>query len=76
MQERDATLLFKSGELTGAVVKRRGDQAGWTVMLQTIHHETDELVVKHTKKTRIFRTSDAALRWCQKVGFDEVTVYV
>lgn len=52
------------------------DQArsGWIVLLQTTRGETIALENKRGRSIRLFKTSDAALRWCQRIGFREISI--
>lgn len=75
MQEREALLLMESNELTRLTVRRHTNTPGWVILIQTSSNPGEQaLVTKRGKTNRIFKTSDAALRWCKKVGFNEVNV--
>lgn len=77
MQEREAFLLMESNELTRLTVSRQPTPSGWVINIHTTHNNGDQiLVTKRGKTNRIFKTSDAALRWCKKIGFDEVIVHL
>lgn len=76
MQEREALLLMESNELVRLVVCREASHAGWIIKMDTKSSPNNQhtLATKREKTQRVFKTSDAALRWCKKIGFDEVTV--
>lgn len=78
MQEREAIALKKSGELTSICIYRQPKMKGWVIKFQTSASKAsgkeDTLVTKREKTSRVFKTSDAALRWSKKIGFDEVTI--
>jgi len=77
MQEREVGFLLESGDLNGVAISHQSADQGWVITLTT---KTDvakhTLVTKREKTHRLFRTSDAALRWCKKLGINEVTVYL
>lgn len=76
MQEREAIALRKSGDLVNVSIYRQPKQQGWVIKLHTKSGggKEDTLVTKREKTSRVFKTSDAALRWSKKLGFEEVTV--
>lgn len=75
MQEREALLLKESNELTRLTVRRLATGSGWVILLHTSSNSSEQaLVTKRGKTDRVFKTSDAALRWCKKLGFNEVNV--
>ena len=75
MQEREALLLMESNELTRLSVRRHANLSGWVILIHTSSNSNEQaLVTKRGKTQRIFKTSDAALRWCKKIGFNEVNV--
>ena len=76
MEEREAIALKKSGDLTNLSIYKQPKQQGWVIKLQTISSGGKKitLVTKRDKKSRVFKTSDAALRWSKKIGFSEVTI--
>lgn len=76
MQEREAIALKKSGDLINLSIYRQPKKQGWIIKLHTKSgsNKEDTLVTKREKTSRIFKTSDAALRWSQRMGFNEVTV--
>jgi len=75
MQEREAIALKKSGDLTNLYIYRQPKTQGWIIKLHTKSgSKEDTLVTKRDKTSRVFKTSDAALRWSQRLGFNEVTV--
>jgi len=76
MKEREAILLKASGELSGMIIRRDKNDSGWVVTLTPKANSKPclELSTKRGKTPRIFKTSDAAIRWCQKIGFGETIV--
>lgn len=76
MQEREAIALKKSGDLINLSIYRQPKKEGWIIKLHTKSSDGKEdiLVTKREKTSRVFKTSDAALRWSKRLGFDEVTV--
>ena len=76
MQEREAIALRKSGDLTNVSIYRQPKTDGWIIKLHTKSGSAreDTLVTKREKTSRVFKTSDAALRWSKRLGFNEVTV--
>ena len=75
MQEREAIALRKSGDLVNLSIYRQPKSEGWIIKLHTKSGSRDDtLVTKRDKTSRIFKTSDAALRWSKRLGFNEVTV--
>ena len=76
MQEREAIALKKSGDLANLSVYRQPKSRGWIIKLHTKSAGGREvpLVTKREKTSRVFKTSDAALRWCKKIGFSELTI--
>ena len=77
MQEREALLLMESKELTKLTVHRQPNSSGWIILIHTSSNDHEQaLVTKRGKTNRLFKTSDAALRWCKKIGFNEVNVYL
>ena len=75
MEERDIKLLFQAGHWTSALVVPRSEGDGWQVVLRAKSSDDDleELACKRGG-TRIFKTSDSALTWCQQMGFVFVRV--
>ena len=76
MQEREAILLMESQDLTHLVVSRESKKLGWIINIhvKSSANKQDTLDTKREKTPRIFKTSDAALRWCKKIGFNDVSV--
>lgn len=77
MQEREAIALRRSGDLINLSIYRQPKKQGWIIKLHTKSAsggKEDVLVTKREKTSRVFKTSDAALRWSKRLGFDEVTV--
>jgi two-component system, response regulator len=75
MQERDIRLLFNAGHWSKALIVPYED--GWQVLLFS-HSNNDKPDVLTAKRggPRIFKTSDAALEWCQQIGFESVKVHL
>jgi len=75
MEERDIRLLFQADHWDGALVVPRSESDGWQVVLQPkSKDEPIEILSCKRGGTRIFRTSDSALAWCQQIGFGFVKV--
>ena len=76
MQEREAIILMESHDLSKLVVSRENQENGWIIHIhiKSPANKQDTLDTKREKTPRIFKTSDAALRWCKKIGFNEATV--
>lgn len=75
MEERDIRLLFKAGHWKNAIIIPGREAHGWEVLLVS-KQQDQEPVTLATKRggARIFKTSDAALVWCQQIGFNFVKV--
>jgi len=75
MEERDIRLLFQADHWKGALIVPQPESDGWQVVLQPKSPE-DDLEVLSCKRggTRIFKTSDSAIAWCQQIGFGFVKV--
>ncbi len=74
MQEREIRLLFERGHFTSAQVGPDPHTAGWNVTLYARDEKTaPEVLSAKRGGARVFRTSDAALTWCQEIGFEVVT---
>lgn len=76
MQEREARLLFESNDLRNAVIQSSTDNNGWTVSFLDNNENPEYLVSKRSSDPRLFKTSDAALRCCARIGFHQVEVKV
>jgi hypothetical protein len=76
MQEREARLLFESKDLRNAVIQSSSDKNGWTVSFLDNNENPEYLVSKRSSDPRLFKTSDAALRCCARIGFHQVEVKV
>jgi len=74
MQEREARLLKESGDLEKVVISRSADEKGWSMKLVAKNGDGQMLNSKRSKDPRVFKTSDAALRCCQRIGVDVATV--
>ncbi len=77
MQERDARLLFKAGHWKSAKVVSDAANHGWNVLLVPASGTaTAQILSAKRGGPRVFRTADAALSWCQEIGFHSVKVHM
>lgn len=74
MQEREAKLLYKSNDLDSVIVEPADNKRGWVVRMVEKNQRSHYLVSKRGDSARVFKTSDAALRCCARIGFSEVEV--
>ena len=74
MQEREARLLKESGDLDKVVISRSADAKGWSMKLVAKNGDAQMLNSKRSKDPRVFKTSDAALRCCLRIGANEAVV--
>jgi len=74
MQEREARLLSESGDLENVVISPTGDNAGWTLKLVAKNGDEQMLNSKRSKDPRVFKTSDASLRCCLRIGVSVASV--
>ena len=74
MQEREARLLSESGDLEKVVISPTNDNAGWTLKLVARNGDEQMLNSKRSKEPRVFKTSDASLRCCLRIGVNEANV--
>jgi len=74
MQEREARLLYESGDLETIVIQRSKNENGWTLRLKTKNGDEQMLNSKRSKSPRIFKTSDASLRCCLRIGESKATI--
>lgn len=75
MQEREAKLLNKAQDLKGIVITQSSDKRGWHLKLVENNETSHYLVSKRDdNKPRLFKTSDAALRCCLRIGKGQVEV--
>ena len=74
MQEREAKLLNKANDLDALVIEQTADKRGWTIRLTEKNQNSHYLVSKRGDAPRIFKTSDAALRCCERIGFHQIEV--
>ena len=74
MQEREARLLSESGELDKIIIRQAEENVGWTIKLVSKNGNEQMLHSKRSKSPRIFKTSDASLRCCQRIGVNEANV--
>ena len=57
-----------------AVLAQDLERGGWTVLFLMQDGERIPLENKRGRCVRLFKTSDAALRWCQRTGFREARI--
>jgi hypothetical protein len=76
MQEREAKILFESNDLKNVVVQPSNGKPGWHISFVDKNDTTRFLVSKRSTDPRLFKTSDAALRCCARIGFHQVEVIV
>jgi len=76
MQEREAKLLLASKDLKDAIIQPNNGQLGWTITFKDRNEQQQSLVSKRSSDPRLFKTSDAALRCCARIGFHQVEVLV
>lgn len=75
MQEREAKLLRNSNDLKAIIITQSADKKGWHIRLVENNDSTHYLVSKRDdNKPRLFKTSDAALRCCLRIGMGQVEV--
>ena len=75
MEERDIRLLFQADHWKGALIVPLPASDGWQVVLQPNSPDEDlEVLTCKRGGTRIFKTSDSAIAWCQQIGFGFVKV--
>jgi len=76
MQEREARLLLESRDLKTVVVEPSSENSGWLIRIIDKNDKNQFLVSKRSTDPRVFKTSDAALRCCVRIGFNQVEVRV
>jgi len=76
MQEREARLLKESGDLDKVVIGRSMDRKGWSMKLVAKNGDAQMLNSKRSKDPRVFKTSDAALRCCLRIGVNNAVVAI
>jgi len=76
MQEREAKILFQSSDLNNAIIQQSNGKPGWHVSFVDRNGNNQYLVSKRSTDPRLFKTSDAALRCCARIGFHQVEVKV
>ena len=76
MQEREARLLFKSNDLDTARIEQSEDQKSWIIRFIDKNQNSHHLISKRDTAPRRFKTSDAALRCCLRIGFKQVEVII
>lgn len=74
MQEREARILFESNDLKTVIVEPTENSSGWTILMVDNSENRQFLVSKRSSDPRLFKTTDAALRCCIRIGFNQVEV--
>ncbi len=74
VQERDVSVKVVNGEISAATIIRQDEPSGWIIQLLGMNEDPIPLENKRGRSIRLFKTSDAALRWCGRMGFSEATV--
>jgi len=74
MQEREARILFESNDLKTVIVEPTENSSGWTILMVDSSENRQFLVSKRSNDPRLFKTTDAALRCCVRIGFNQVEV--
>ena len=74
MQEREARLLSESNDLEKVVIQPSSDNKGWTLKLVANNGDEHMLNSKRSKEPRVFKTSDACLRCCSRIGVNAANV--
>ena len=74
MQEREARLLYESNDIETVVIETDGRSKGWTILLVDNNGNRQHLVSKRSTEPRLFKTSDAALRCCLRIGLKSIEV--
>jgi hypothetical protein len=74
MQEREARLLSESNDLEKVVIQPTTENNGWTLQLVAKNGDHHMLNSKRSKEPRVFKTSDACLRCCSRIGINTATV--
>jgi hypothetical protein len=77
MQEREAKILFQSNDLQNVIIEQSNSgKPGWHISFVDRNGNNQFLVSKRSSDPRLFKTSDAALRCCSRIGFHQVEVKV
>jgi hypothetical protein len=76
MQEREARLLFRSNDLVDVKIEQTNDRKAWLIRFIDKNNDTHHLESKRSTDPRHFKTSDAALRCCLRIGFRQVEVNI
>jgi hypothetical protein len=76
MQEREAKILFQSNDLKNVIISQSNGKPGWHIAFVDRNDNNQFLVSKRSSDPRLFKTSDAALRCCARIGFHQVEVKV
>ncbi len=75
MEERDIKIMHESNYWHHAQVMRDNLRKGWLVqVVDRVRGEKHFLETKRGSDSRVFMTADTAVRWCEKVGIQEVKV--
>ena len=67
-------MLFESNDLKTVIVEPTESSSGWTIMMVDKNDNRQFLVSKRSADPRLFKTTDAALRCCVRIGFNQVEV--
>lgn len=77
MQEREAKMLFKADDLDAVYIYSAELDNGWCIAIKDkLQPAPHDLVSKRSPQPRVFKTSDAALRCCQRIGFNQVEIHI
>ncbi len=75
MEERDIKIMQESNYWHHAQVLRDEPNNGWRVqVVDRVRGERHFLETKRGSDSRVFMTADTAVRWCEKIGIEEVKV--
>ena len=74
MQEREARLLSGSNDLEKIVIRASANSNGWILTLVEKNGDVHQLNSKRSKEPREFKTSDACLRCCTRIGITSINV--
>jgi len=74
MQEREARLLSESNDLDKVIIQPATEDNGWTLKLIAKNGVEHMLNSKRSKDPRVFKTSDACLRCCSRIGISSANV--
>ena len=76
MQEKEVRDLCVKGAIDNIEIQRNQNRRAWIVCIKSdcIDAADQALASKRRPDVRLFKTTDAALRWCQNMGFNNVQV--